>query len=55
MALQDKLDKIPPGQRRKFIQDRIDKVTSAEDDIANRQSLLANYKAKMIIERNKQP
>jgi len=55
MTLQDKLDKIPVNKRRAFIQDRIDKVDSIEDDIANRQTLLANYKAKMITERNKQP
>jgi len=55
MTLQDKLDKIPANKRRQFIQDRIDKVSSTEDDIANRQQLLADYKAKMITERNKQP
>jgi len=55
MTLQDKLDKIPSNKRRQFVQDKIDKVESLEDDISNRRLLLANYKAKMIIERDKQP
>jgi len=55
MALKDKLDKIPADKRKQFIQDKIDKVDSIEDDISNRRSILANYKAKMIIERDKQP
>jgi len=54
MTLQDKLSKLPPQARRAFIQRYIDKANDEEDNVQFRKDLLTAYKAKMIIERNKQ-
>jgi len=55
MALKDKLDKIPPDKRRKYIQRLIDKATDRQSNNDFGHQILNHYKARLISERNKQP